>query len=395
MRHLLFGNPEKKVGIDSRKLLFATLLLHTIGPQTVLLLPGFVQGMVEYMKFTDQQAGYIVSAELWGMTVATIVMMLLISRVNWRHMFALSLGVLIIGNFLSMFLMDYTAFMIVRFFAGLGGGAIVVLCYATFGLTAKADRNFGLGIMFVLVYSAVVFPFMPFIYTKVGMEGMLFLFGAFACVGLPFVRLMPNSGEEYVDADKQAINIDWTRKILALAAIFIYFIANFAVWTYIFRIGIAAGITEQQVANGLSASQFLGIAGAFTAAVVGAKIGRSIPLTLGILCGAIPLVFLFNIDSAIFYAVIVCIYQFAWNMTHPYLLAAMASFDPSGKMVVYGTAMQFIGVSIGPAVGAIAISADGFDDVLYVGIVLLVISLVLILPSVLRQARLAREETAT
>jgi len=390
MRQMLFGSPDRKVDINGMKLLVATILIHTIGPQTVLLLPGFVQGMVEYIGFSDQQAGYVVSAELWGMTIATIAMMLLVSRVNWRHMIALSLGIMIVGNLLSVFLMDFSAFLVVRFFTGLGGGAIVALTYATFGLTAKADRNFGLGITFVLVYSAAIYPFMPWIYANVGMEGMLIFFSLFAVVGLPFVRHIPASGEEHVEVDKQAVNIDWTRKALALAAILIYFVANFVVWTYIFRIGVAAGITEQQVANGLSFSQFLGIAGALTAAIVGAKIGRGIPLTLGILGGTIPLVFLFGLNSALFYAVIVSVYQFAWNMTHPYLLAAMASFDPSGKMVVYGTAMQFIGVSIGPTVGAIAINTDGYENVLTIAVVLLVISLALILPPVLRQARLAK-----
>ena len=76
-------------------------------------------------------------------------------------------------------------------------------------------------------------------------------------------------------------------------------------------------------------------------------------------------------------------------MTHPYLLAAMASFDPSGKMVVYATAMQFIGVSVGPALGAIAITSDGYENTLLMGIALLVASLALILPPVFRQARLA------
>jgi predicted MFS family arabinose efflux permease len=383
------GSPAQKVEINSFRLLVAALLLHTIGPQTVLLLPGFVQGMVEHIGFTDQQAGYIVSTEMWGMTVSAIAMMFLVSRVNWRLMFRLSLGLLMVGNFLSAFVTDYSTFQVLRFFTGMGGGAIVALCYATFALTAKADRNFGLGIMFVLVYSAAVYPLLPLVFAHVGMSGLLLFFGIFAVVGLPFVRQMPTSGEEHIETDENAVNIGASRKMLALAAMFVYFVANFIVWTYIFRIGVAAGLSEQEVANGLSFSQFLGIAGAFTAAAVGARFGRGIPLSLGILGGAIPLIFLFGTTSAIWYAVIVSIYQFAWNMTHPYLLAAMASFDPSGKMVVYATAMQFIGVSVGPALGAIAITSDGYENTLLMGIALLVASLALILPPVFRQARLA------
>jgi len=174
-------------------LLIATLVLHTIGPQTVLLLPGFVQGMVEHLGFSEEQAGYVASAELWGMTVSAIAMMYLVSRVNWRHILVLALGLLILANGLSIFLTDYIAFMSIRFVSGVGGGAIVALAYATFGMTAKADRNFGLGIMFVLVYSALVFPLMPMIYSSVGMTGMLIFFTTIAVIGLPFVRHMPTS----------------------------------------------------------------------------------------------------------------------------------------------------------------------------------------------------------
>ena len=136
---------------------------------------------------------------------------------------------------------------------------------------------------------------------------------------------------------------------MALAAMFIYFVAAFAVWTYLFRMGINAGIAEQEVANSLSVSQFLGMAGSFTAALLGARYGRSLMLTLGITGTALPLAFLFGAPGApglpgYRRRIPVCL-----EHVPPYLLAAMASFDPTGKMVVYATAMQFLGVSAGPA----------------------------------------------
>ena len=73
------------------------------------------------------------------------------------------------------------------------------------------------------------------------------------------------------------------------------------------------------------------------------------------------------------------------------MLAAMASFDPTGKMVVYATSMQFIGVSVGPALGAMVISTGNYNNVLILGILLFVLCLSLILPPVVREARLARK----
>ena len=201
---------------------------------------------------------------------------------------------------------------------------------------------------------------------------------------------MPVSAEEHREPDEQAVSLDRNRKGLALAAMLIYFTANFAVWTYLFRLGIRAGIGEQEVANSLSFSQFLGMAGAFTAALLGARFGRRLMLSLGIPGTAIPLFFLFGAPAALVYLMIVCAYQYAWNMTHPYLLAAMASFDPTGKMVVYATAMQFIGVSAGPALAAFLVTEDSYRAVLVMGIVLLLVSLLLILPALIAQTRLVK-----
>ena len=402
MLKLLVGDPASRVEINSLKLIVAALIIHTIGPQTVLLLPGFVQGLVEYVGFSEADAGFIASAEMIGMTCGTIAMMFLVGRVNWRHVFAISLLLLIFGNIASIFItevisqissaMDADAtmylFCALRFITGIGGGFIVSLSYTVFGLTAKADRNFGLGIFFVLVYSAVVYPFLPWIFGSYGMPGLLLFFAVFAVVGLPFVRMMPVSGEEHREIDENARHIHWSGKGMALAAMLVYFVAAFAVWPYLFRMGINAGVAEQEVANSLSLSQFLGMAGAFTAALLGARYGRGLMLTLGITGTALPLVFLFGATDALTYLVIVSAFQYAWNLSHPYLLAAMASFDPTGKMVVYATAMQFLGVSAGPAAAAMLVGGEGFRAVLILGISLFFLSLALILPPVIARARL-------
>ena len=388
MLRLITGSGAGKVDIDSMKLLVATLVIHTVGPQTVIVLPGFVQGLVEYVGFSDQQAGVIASAEMWGMASATLIMMYLFSRVAWRKIFAISLLLMLVGNLASMFASGLYAYCSCRFLVGLGGGAIVAVSYAVFGLTSKADRNFGLGIMFVLVYGAVVFPLMPGLLSAMGMNGVLLFFASLAAIALFFVRYMPDSGEEHQDKDENAVKISDGLGYLALAAMLVYFIANFAVWSYFFRLGVEAGLTEQVVGNGLSVSQFLGIAGAFTAALLGSRYGRIMPLSAGILgAGLVVLIFLGSVNAIVF-TVIACVFNYCWNMTHPYLLAAMASFDPSGKMVVYATAMQFIGISVGPALGAALIINNSFDPVILVGAGLFLVSLLLILPPVISQARL-------
>ena len=91
--------------------------------------------------------------------------------------------------------------------------------------------------------------------------------------------------------------------------------------------------------------------------------------------------------SFLVFAAAVVVYNFAWNLTHPFLLAAMASFDRRGRVVVYAVAMQMMGLAVGPSLAASVISEGVYVNVNWLGAGLFVLSLLLILPPVLAQAR--------
>ena len=66
----------------------------------------------------------------------------------------------------------------------------------------------------------------------------------------------------------------------------------------------------------------------------------------------------------------------------------MASFDRSGRIVVYAVAMQMVGLAAGPLIAAAVISESEYVNVNWLGAGLFAISLALILPPVLAQARI-------
>lgn len=327
IRRRLLGSSSQAIDINSRPTIAAAMLMAVIGPEVFIVQPGFVQGLVELLGFTDSEAGYVASSEMWGLAVTAVAMTFLSSRINWRVTFAVSLALVITGNLLSTLVHDPVSFAIVRLVTGLGSGGVVTLSFAVIGLTASPDRNFGWLIMWVLTYGAIALFVMPTAYAVVGFSGILVFFAGFAAVGLLFIRFLPNSGEEHVQVEAGAIDLGTSHRAMALAAMICYFLAQGAVWAYLFRNGIAGGSSEQQVANGLTISQFFGIGGALTAVMVGARYGRIAPLTLGILAGLVPLMALYGVSSALVFAAAVCVYNYAWQGTHPYLLAAMASFD--------------------------------------------------------------------
>jgi len=169
--------------------------------------------------------------------------------------------------------------------------------------------------------------------------------------------------------------------------LFIYFTAQGVVWAYLFLIGTDAGVSEGGVTAGLTISQFTGVAGAFIAAVVADRFGRIAPLILGTMCSVVSLGILLGQVNVVVYGLAVCLFNLAWNQTHPYLLAALASFDRTGKLVVYGVAAQFIGIAFGPGLAAIIIGEASFSVIILLGIVLFLLSLVTMLPALVKEKR--------
>lgn len=367
--------------------MWTVFLLGVIAPEVFIVQPGFVQGLVEYVGFDDRGAGVAVSFEMFGLAATTILMTFVAHRVNWRTVVLGSLIVMFLANALCTLTTDLNTFMALRFVAGLGAGGLVSLSFAAVGLTGNPDRNFGLLIMLVLTYGAIVLWLMPSAYALAGMDGALWFFALFPLTAVPFVRYLPKSGESVAQVEADAVDLTVGMKALALFAMLAYFIAQGVVWAYLFLIGLAGGLSEQAVANGLTLSQFAGIAGALLAAVIANRFGRSLPLTIGIVGGAVCLYFLAGQFEFLVFALAVGSYNFAWNLTHPYLLAAMASFDRRGRVVVYAVAMQMTGLAFGPLLAAGVISEGEYVNVNLLGAGLFLASLALILPPVLAQAR--------
>jgi MFS family permease len=378
---------DKPLRLNSSRSLSAAILMGVIGPEVFIVQPGFVQGLVAYLGFSEQQAGYTASAEMFGIAATTILLTFVARRVNWRVVFTCSLAVMFLSNALSTLVADAGFFTALRVISGLGAGGLVSLSFAAIGLTDKPDRNFGYLIMWVLIYGALGLMLMPSAYALGGIDTVLWFFALFPLVGLPFVQYLPVTGENAVAVLQDAVTLPAGQRCLALLAMLAYFLAQGVVWAYLFLIGLSGGLSEQQVANGLTLSQFAGIAGAFTAALVANRYGRSRPLTLGILGGALCLWFLVGDFAFLVYALAVSVYNFAWNLTHPYLLAAMASFDRRGRVVVYAVAMQMVGLAIGPSLAAAVIEPGQYVNVNLLGAALFVLSLGLVLPPVLSAAR--------
>ena len=387
--------PEGTLNINSPSALFGVIYLSTIGAAVFIVQPGFVQGLVASFGLSEQQVGYVASAEVWGIALTTLALALHGKRTPAFRVVLVAIGLFVLGNLLSLLTRDPLLFTACRFLAGLGSGGLVSLTFTQVGLTDKPDRNFGFLIMGVLTYGALGLWAMPSLIAAIGMEGVIACFALFGASGLLFVRAVPASLTDHEVVEADAVDLPAAGRWLAVAAMFTYFFAQGVIWAYLFLIGMNAGLHEQQVANGLMLSQFLGIAGALVAVLLGNRLGRAGPLAVGIIGGALVLLVLLGPFTALVYALTVCLYNFAWNMSHPFLLAAMASFDRHGRVVSHAVAAQMLGLSVGPAFAGSLLPDGGYTAVVIAGVGLFVLSYLLILVPLLDHWRRLRPAAST
>ncbi len=385
---------REQMDTHSRARLWVAILAGVIGPEVFIVQPAVVEGFVRYLGFDPVAAGYAASVEVWGIALSSILLPLFAKRLNWRAVIVLSVLLMAFGNAASAFASSHDVFLVLRFLVGIGAGGLVSLSFAAVGLSANPERNFGYLVMWVMIYGALGLWLVPSAFALGGIKLLLFFFAAFPLLLLPFVHLLPRGGESAPQTDANAIELPTLAKASALLAMLLYFVAQGIVWAYLFLMGTDDGLGEQQVANALTLSQFMGVLGAWTFGACGARIGRSRALTVSVLGGSLCLLVLTAHTTFAMFALVVCVYNFFWNVAQPALLSAMAVFDRRGRMVLAATAMQMIGLASGPALAAWVMSSGSYAKVIGAGVALFVASWFLIHFPVRRHAALLRRAHA-
>lgn len=160
------------------------------------------------------------------------------------------------------------------------------------------------------------------------------------------------------------------------------------------RIGDGAGFSADYVGKVLAITQIVSFASALVAAALSTRFGRTLPIFGSILIFLGGL-FLLLQQHATAYMIAACLTQFAYIFVLPYLLLMCVELDPSGRFYVLTTAFKMGGFSAGPAIVALFLTGNGYAIVSWVGIGLLLLSLLLIIPLSLRLDRQSLSRTAS
>ena len=173
--------------IESYSSILALIITGTLGVSAFLLLPSIVLGLLTDSGFTEQQIGTVSTCQLFGLATGSVLCIWALKLFTWRDIARLWIVIILLADFFSVFLQDYTLFLVSRFIAGLAGGICVSIAAYALGQTSNADRNFGLFLAFQVAIAMIGSFGFPSVINLVGVKGIFGTLVIIECLTLVLI----------------------------------------------------------------------------------------------------------------------------------------------------------------------------------------------------------------
>ena len=356
--------------------------LATAGLFYVNIMPTIVSGLIEALGFTNQQAGAVASANMYGAAFGALSIVIFVRRMNWQLFSVIFLLTLISIDLASMYVSNPTSLLAVRFVHGFVGGMLVGTGFSVMARTTEPDKSFGMLLLVQFGLGGVGVMFIPGLVPHFGTAVLFLSLAAFSVLTLLMLPFLPDYHVDEQDRLKMAAAHGGIRKLplaLTLASIFLFQAANMGLYAYIIGLGEYYGLELPFISGTLGIAAWLGLAGAGLVVVVSDRLGYFKSLSLGILLTAIGTWGLFYSETHWVWIVVNSLIGITWAYTIAYLLGLMSRFDTSGQMAALGGFASKMGLATGPAVAAVLLGENDYPLIIGVALAALVVSMLAIM----------------
>lgn len=367
--------------------------LATAGLFYVNIMPAIVSGLIEALDFSNQQAGSVASANMYGAAFGALAIVPFVRRMNWQ-LVALGFLLTLIGiDLASLALSHPTTLVFVRFLHGFVGGMLVGTGFSVMARTDQPDRSFGMLLVVQYGLGGLGVMVIPGLVPAFGTAVLFLSLIAFSAVTLVMLAFLPEYHVDEQESLARAAAHAGVRKIplaLTIAALFLFQAANMGLYAYIIGLGEHYDLALPFISGTLGIAAWLGLAGAGLVVVLSDRLGYLKSLVGGIALTLVGTWALYY--SAIPWVWIVsnCLIGITWAYSIAYLLGLMSRYDSTGQMAALGGFASKMGLASGPAVAAVLLGQDDYARVIAAALVALLVSLL----AIVHPARLQRRAAA-
>lgn len=363
---------------DQPKVIAAAIIISIVGNAVFIGMPMLVGAMAESLGFNEQQLGWLASADLFGIFVASIATSWLLNRINRQRLALFGITLAIITNYLSTTITNFEPLVGVRVLSGIGGGICYALGVATLAGSHHTGRNYSILLFALVAVNAIELYSFPTISDRWGVNGIfLFFCAAFALV-TAFVQWLPAHGLEqsttnHSEASEQAPPPSALTRLprwipwLCLTAVAAVYINVGAFWAFIERAGVDANLSDNFIANTLALGTLFTLSGCVVATWLSNRFGQSKPLLWALIIMTGLLLGLALDINPISYVIGATLFNFMWLFIDVFQLGTLGNIDHSGRYAALVPAAQGFTQSIAPAIAGYLL-VNGLE---YSGVMLL------------------------
>lgn len=350
----------------------AGVLLSTIGLATFLLMPAFIEAIAADLHYSEREVGFVSAVVSLGTTAASLAAALWIRRLAWRTVALAMLAGLTVANGASMLIHAFVPFLVLQGLVGFCGGSLYSLSLTVLSDCRHPDRYFAFAIGAQTLYEVAGLFAGPLMIHHGGAAAVLGLFTALSVAGFALVGGVPLRGHACAPAAGEAAHGAALLSVpvgFALLGCFLFYMNIGAVWTYVERIGSAAGLSLAAVANGLAFSTAASMGGVAIASWLGGRRGYFLPIAASAAATVVSIALLAGTPRIGSYVVANVLYGIAWNLSMSCQYSLVNVVDRSRRAVAVAPAFHSAGGAAGPAIAALVVTSTDHSGVLWVATV--------------------------
>ncbi|MEO2279086.1 MFS transporter [Pseudoalteromonas pernae] len=354
--------------------------LTTAGIFYINIMPAVVSGLIEALGFTNKEAGFVSSANLYGASIGSLVAVFIIKKIRWQRWAYCLLIALLAIDFASMHIDSPWPMIVIRALHGLTGGLLVGIGFSIISRTQDPDKTFGYLLLIQWGLGGLGLMYLPGLVPSYGTGALFCALIAFSFVALVMLIFLPHYE---VEKANKPIAVGTAKNhlllILTLVAIFLFQGANMGLFAYMIALGLAANLDMDFMSASLGMASWVALVGAALVIIIGKKFGRLGALMLGISVTAVCSWLLIFSDNSNVYLYANIVIGIGWAFVLPYMFGICSELDIAGQFAAMGGFASKMGLASGPMVAALVLSGEQYNIVIYLAVVFLIGSAICVL----------------
>jgi len=337
-----------------------------VGTSFFTLAPVLVGALIDHMQLTVREVGLITSGELAGSALGSTLVLLYGRRFPARATLTFCLVLAGVANLATATSHHFSTIALFRVVAGVGGGISFAIVNAAAARARKPGHLFAAISIVQTMFGIVGFIATPALISAIGLPAVFVVLGVSslgcAIASASRVTRAPIHGSTL----RSSLSVT-PRGALLLVSLFATYLTSTAVWIHLERIGIAARLASEVITMGLSIGMIAGALGSCGATMLLIRAHDTDRFVMGgAAIMALSTGLLLEAAAPAAYLVALSGFNGALALVTPLYLTKLAAEDSGNSRVLLAMLAIYLGLILGPLLGAGLVAGYGCEDLIHV-----------------------------